>query len=113
MSSNEDRERINLYFDFYGPLFTDKQRKIFNYYYHEDFSLAEIAEEEEISRAAVYDTLKKIREELDQYEGKLHLVSSFRNRKKIVKKIKSLTKDKNVLNLVEDLINTENEGGNV
>ena len=109
--SNNTRELLNEYFDFYGSLLTDKQKLIFEYYYQEDYSLAEIAEEEKISRAAVSDTLKHCREELQEYESKLHLVKNYKHRISIVKKIKCLTKNEKVLNLIEELISTENEGG--
>ena len=55
--------------------------------------------------------LKHARSELQQYEEKLHLVKNFKKRQILVKKIKSLTKNEKVLNLIEDIINTENEGG--
>ena len=73
--------------------------------------MKEIAEEQDISRAAVSDALKHARSELQQYEEKLHLVKNFKKRQILVKKIKSLTKNEKVLNLIEDIINTENEGG--
>ena len=110
MSSNT-REELNLYYDFYGVLLTDKQRDICEAYYRDDYSLKEIAEEQDISRAAVSDALKHARTELQQYEEKLHLVKNFKKRQILVKKIKSLTKNEKVLNLIEDIINTENEGG--
>lgn len=110
MSSNT-REELNLYYDFYGVLLTDKQRDIFEAYYRDDYSLKEIAEEQDISRAAVSDALKHARNELQQYEEKLHFVKNFKKRQILVKKIKSLTKNEKVLNLIEDIINTENEGG--
>ena len=110
MSSNT-REELNLYYDFYGVLLTDKQRDIFEAYYRDDYSLKEIAEEQDISRAAISDALKHARSELQQYEEKLHLVKNFKKRQILVKKIKSLTKNEKVLNLIEDIINTENEGG--
>ncbi|MDF2670072.1 MAG: putative helix-turn-helix protein YlxM/p13 family protein, partial [Paenibacillus sp.] len=47
--------RINMLFDFYGQLLTDKQRTFLSYYFHEDFSLGEIAAEFVISRQAVYE----------------------------------------------------------
>ena len=43
-------------------------------YHEENFSLAEIAEEFGVSRAAVYDSLKSAEKSLREYEEKLCLV---------------------------------------
>lgn len=60
--------------DFYGGLLTDYQREICELYYLYDLSLAEIAEQKEVSRQCVSETLKKSREALDGYEEKLRFV---------------------------------------
>ena len=57
--------------DCYGQLLTETQRELCELYYMCDLSLAEIAEQKGISRQSVSDTLKKSRELLDYYEGKL------------------------------------------
>jgi hypothetical protein len=68
------RVRTNLLFDFYGSLLTKRQREFVKLYFCEDLSLGEIAQRFRISRQAVYDTLKKARESLEEYERKLNLV---------------------------------------
>jgi len=66
-----------LLFDFYGELLTDKQKKIYSYYYLDDLSLAEISENMNISRQGVHDTLKRCEKQLQKYEDKLKLVQKF------------------------------------
>lgn len=79
-----------LLFDFYGPLLTDKQSKIWDLYYQMDFSLSEIADQEEISRQAVYDLLKRTEKILEGYEQRLGLVARFLKEKEKLKNIESL-----------------------
>ena len=66
--------RANLLFDFYESLLTEKQRIIFTYYYHDDYSLGEIAAELGISRQAVHDNMKRVETIMESYERKLELL---------------------------------------
>lgn len=69
----EKTTRINMLFDFYEPLLTDKQRTFLRYYFHDDYSLGEIAAEFAISRQAVYEHIKRAEQVLESYESKLRL----------------------------------------
>ena len=79
--------RITLLYDFYGELLTDKQKNVFELYYQNDLSLAEIAEQLQISRQGVYDTLKRSENILFQYEETLHLVERFLANKQRIKEM--------------------------
>lgn len=59
----------------YGELLTPLQKDIMEDYYAYNLSLAEIAKNRKISRAAVSDTLKKSLQKLDIFEEKLQIVS--------------------------------------
>ena len=52
-----DAVAMTLLFDYYGPLLTQKQQELFDQYYNQDLSLAEIAENEGISRPVSYTHL--------------------------------------------------------
>ncbi|OLR56934.1 hypothetical protein BHK98_04660 [Hornefia porci] len=65
----------SLLFDFYGNLLTEKKRRVMELYHEEDLSLAEIAENFGISRAAVHDSLKSAERQLADYERKLGMVA--------------------------------------
>lgn len=69
-------EQAYLY-DFYGELLNVRQRKIYEDFYLNDLSLAEIAEDEGISRQGVHDLARRSVKALEGYESKLHLVEKF------------------------------------
>jgi hypothetical protein len=66
---------MNMLFDFYGELLTERQKDFLDLYYCQNLSLGEIAVEFSVSRQAVYDTLKRAEQVLSQYEDKLGLVT--------------------------------------
>jgi predicted DNA-binding protein YlxM (UPF0122 family) len=96
---------INLY-DFYEPLLSEKQQEYFRQYYFEDWSLAEIAEQYQVSRNAIFDHLRKIAILLDQYEEKLGLARKYQKRKEIYDTA-SLLEDERVQTLIQKLKETE------
>lgn len=69
--------KIGVLMDFYGQLLTDKQYGALDMYYNQDLSLAEIAEENAISRQGARDFIKRGEKQLNEYEEKLGLVKRF------------------------------------
>ncbi|QHT60622.1 YlxM family DNA-binding protein [Paenibacillus lycopersici] len=67
--------RINMLFDFYEQLLTEKQQTFLKYYFHDDYSLGEIATEFNISRQAVYEHVKRAEAVLENCESKLKLLA--------------------------------------
>ena len=65
---------ICLLLDFYGKLLTDRQREIMSLYYEDNLSLTEVAEELNISKQGVSDSLKRSEKILYETEGKLQLL---------------------------------------
>ncbi|GKQ42579.1 UPF0122 protein [Companilactobacillus sp. RD055328] len=104
----EKSEQMNILFNFYSKLLTDKQREYMSLYYAEDLSLGEIAEQFNVSRQAVYDNLKRSEDILKHYENNLGMVNNtileneltnelqdyvndnYPNDKKLVKMVKKL-----------------------
>ncbi|MCM3038319.1 putative DNA-binding protein [Paenibacillus motobuensis] len=86
----EKTNRINLLFDFYETLLTEKQQTFLKYYFLDDFSLGEIASEFGISRQAVYEHIKRAEEVLEAYEEKLGLLRKDEERARMVAELKRL-----------------------
>ena len=99
-SNVEDFVERSLLFDFYGELLTEHQRKIYSAIVFEDYSVSEIAREEGISRQGVHDLRKRCDRILEEYEERLHLVERFVRIREQIKKIRSLTADTEVNNVV-------------
>ena len=70
MAANDfnDRIRFGSLYETYGALLTKKQQQCLELYFCEDCSLAEIAEEMQVSRQAVHDLLKRVEQTLEHYE---------------------------------------------
>lgn len=76
--------QITLLQDFYGQLLTKRQQQFVDLYYGQDYSLGEIAEEYNVTRQAVHDTLKRAEKTLTKYEEKLGLVEKFICQRQVV-----------------------------
>ncbi|MBF0805225.1 MULTISPECIES: putative DNA-binding protein [unclassified Streptococcus] len=83
----EKTNRMNALFEFYAALLTDKQMNYIELYYADDYSLAEIAEEYQVSRQAVYDNIKRTERILEDYERKLHMYSDYIVRNQVFEEI--------------------------
>jgi predicted DNA-binding protein YlxM (UPF0122 family) len=69
---------IALLLDFYGDMLTEKQRSMVDYYYNDDLSLSEIAENEGITRQGVRDSIKRAEAQMLEMEESLGLYARFR-----------------------------------
>ena len=69
---------ISLLLDFYGEMLTEKQRDMVDYYYNDDLSLSEIAENEGITRQGVRDSIKRAEAQMLDMEDRLQLAQRFR-----------------------------------
>lgn len=89
----------NLY-DLYGELLTDKQRAYFEDYYFHNLSFAEMAENYEVSRNAVFKQLHNTIDKLNEYESKLGLFVKKKRIIEIVDKISDLEIKKEILEVL-------------
>ena len=89
----EKTTRLNLLYDFYQQLLTEKQRQYVELYFQDDYSLGEIAEEFGISRQGVYEHIKRAEALLEEYESKLQLLSKYQQRQSILDELEEMLND--------------------
>lgn len=106
----EKNVKISILNEFYGNLLTQKQSEFINDYYNNDLSLSEIAENENITRQAVRDIIKKGEKKLFAYEEKLGFMKrTLKQEKRIDKVLLELTKiqkdssDRQIASVLENI----------
>ena len=106
----EKKVEISMLWQIYGKLLTEKQYEYIDYYYNNDLSLSEIAENDSITRQAVRDIIKKGERKLFEYEEKLLFMKKTINQEqKIQQVLWNLTKiqkdssDKQISRIVEEI----------
>ena len=89
----EKNVKISMLCSIYGRLLTEKQIAILEDYYDNDLSLSEIAENQNITRQAVRDIIKKGETKLFELEEKLEIMKRmFKQEEKIAIILSELTK---------------------
>ena len=106
----EKNVQISMLCQLYGKLLTEKQYEFIDDYYNNDLSLSEIAENNNITRQAVRDIIKKGEKKLFEYEEKLMFMKRTLNQEKRIEKVLlELTKiqkdysDKQISNVLESI----------
>lgn len=106
----EKNVEISILCDLYGKLLTQKQFDFLNDYYNNDLSLSEIAENNQITRQAVRDIIKKGEKKLFEYEEKLLFMKRMSNQEKTIEhvlseltKIEKTSSDKKVAQILESV----------
>jgi uncharacterized protein len=94
-----DLIRINLLFDYYGELLTEKQKQFLTLHYFQDQTLPEIASQfmnpennKPLSRQAVFDSIKHAIDSLEEYDQKLGWIKEDESNRAQLKKIGSQIK---------------------
>ena len=83
----EKNVEISMLCQIYGKVLTEKQYEVLNDYYNNDLSLSEIAENNNITRQAVRDIIKKGENKLFEYEEKLLFMKRMLNQEKQIQEI--------------------------
>ena len=69
--------RMAMLYDFYGALLTPRQKEFYDLYYNDDLSLAEIAENYDITRQGVRDIIVRAEKTLEDIEEKTGLIQRY------------------------------------
>lgn len=106
----DKKVKVSILCDLYGRLLTKKQFEFLNDYYNNDLSLSEIAENNNITRQAVRDIIKKGEKKLFEYEEKLLFMKRMLNQEKTIEnvlleltKIQKTSSDKKVEHILETI----------
>ena len=83
----EENVKISMLNEIYGKMLTKKQYEIIDDYYNNDLSLSEIAQNNEITRQAVRDILKKGEKKLFELEEKLTFMEKTLKQGKKIEKV--------------------------
>jgi hypothetical protein len=80
-------------FDFYGDILTEKQHQLFDLYYNDDLSLAEISEHVGITRQGVRDGILRAEHTLRATEEKLGLVARYGRNQSDIESLADIAKE--------------------
>ena len=83
----EKKVEVSLLCQIYGKLLTEKQFNYINDYYNNDLSLTEIAENNNITRQAVLDNIKKGENKLFEFEEKLSFMEKTIKQEKLLQEV--------------------------
>ena len=90
----KEREYILSLYEIYNKLLTEKERSYFEFYYYEDYSLQEIADNNEVSKSYVGKYLNGISNKLIKYEKSLNLYDKNNKIRNIIKDLDDSVKTK-------------------
>ena len=87
---------VVLLLDYYGGLLPEKQRRLVEWYYCDDLSLAEISEDEDITRQGARDAIVRAVKKLHGFENTIGFAKKSDTVKRLFEKYESDKTDKNL-----------------
>lgn len=95
--------RVNDLLTLYGSQLSSTQREILENYFVYDLSMSEIADNREVSKAAVEDAIKKGLKKLESLEGELGLLKKKEELNSLIKNTKETTNNEDLLRFIEKI----------
>ena len=99
----EEKIKISILLEIYGKLLTEKQYEFMDYYYNEDLSLSEIADNNDITRQAVNTILMKSKKKLEEYEEQLKFMQKEDKIKKYIEELEQKEISKEQKKIIEKI----------
>ena len=90
----KEREYLLTLYEIYKDILTEKERSYFEYYYFEDFSMQEIADNNKVSKSYVGKFIKSIENKLINLENELKINDKNNKIREIIKELDDDLKDK-------------------
>ncbi len=95
----KEREYLLTLYEIYKNILSDKEKSYFEYYYFEDYSMQEIADNNNVSKSYVGKYIKSIENKLIHFENELNINDKNNKIRSIIKNIDDDTRNK-----IEDLL---------
>ena len=99
MSDIETMLKYNELLSLYQNLLSDTQKEILDDYYSYNLSISEIAQNRDITRAAVEDAIKKGKKKLEGFEEKICSLKVLKS----LRELKSQCKDQKTIEKIEQI----------
>ena len=100
----EDNIKVARLLDVYGSLLTDKQHKIMSFYYFDNLTLSEIADNLNITRQAVNDCLTQATNSLENYEKELCILKKHDNLKLRINNMLKKSTNEDLNNKLQEIL---------
>ena len=103
----EEKLKFSILLEIYGNFLTEKQNEYMEYYYNQDLSLSEIADNDGITRQAVNEIIKKSKNKLEECESRIHIMEKQQQIAKKIEQIKAEIEEpkiKKQLQEIQDII---------
>lgn len=96
---------VSALLDVYGFALSEKQKTLTEYYYNDDLSLSEIAENEGITRQGASDLIKRSVAQLKAFEDECHYCENFLKLKELGESARKGDNSAvtNILDIIDDL----------
>ena len=100
----EEKVKVSILLEIYGNLLTKRQYEYMDYYYNEDLSLSEIADNNDITRQAVRTILVKSKKKLEEYEKRLGFMQKEKNIKDYIEQLENTKSNQKIINKIKEQI---------